>query len=230
MEMKHILLLHGAIGSKQQLQPLAEKLSGKFIVHTLNFSGHGGEALPEIFSIETFASDVLNYLRSNNIEKISIFGYSMGGYVALYLAKHHSEFIDSLFTLATKFLWTPEISAKETKMLDAGKITEKIPAFAKILEERHAPADWKNVLKETTAMMTGMGTGNPLQLSDYESIEQHALISIGDKDTMVTLEETIDVYRHLKNASLLVLPDTQHPIEKVNMERLANELIYFFNK
>jgi esterase/lipase len=42
--MKDILLLHGAIGAKDQLQPLADALKDRYIVHTLNFSGHGGEA------------------------------------------------------------------------------------------------------------------------------------------------------------------------------------------
>ncbi len=226
--MQHILLLHGAIGAKDQLQPLAEKLKTDFTVHTISFSGHGGEAMPDIFSMEIFAQDVLNYLQKNNLESISVFGYSMGGYVALYLAKHHPEKIKKVFTLATKFLWTPEIAAKELKMLDAEKIAAKIPAFAAMLEKRHQPNDWKMVLNKTAEMMTELGNHNPLQLGDYENIGQAIMISIGDKDTMVTLEETIDVYRQLKNANFMVLPETQHPIEKVDVERLAGELKLFF--
>jgi len=87
--MQHVLLLHGAIGAKDQLQPLAEKLKNDFTVHSLSFSGHGAETMPGIFSIETFAQDVLNYLQKNDLKQVSVFGYSMGGYVALYLAKHH---------------------------------------------------------------------------------------------------------------------------------------------
>jgi esterase/lipase len=227
--MQHLLLLHGAIGSKDQLQPLAEKLKNDFIIHSISFSGHGGESMPDAFSIELFANDVLRYLQKNNIEKISIFGYSMGGYVALYLAKHHPEKTDKIFTLATKFLWSPEIAAKEMKMLDAEKIEAKIPAFAKVLEKRHTPNDWKLVLQKTSDMMKILGEKNPLQLNDYEIIENKIMISIGDKDTMVTLEETIDVYRRLKNASFLVLPATQHPIEKIDIDRLSRE-IHFFMK
>jgi esterase/lipase len=227
--MQHILLLHGAIGAKDQLQPLAEQLEAIFLVHTINFRGHGGETIPDVFSIELFAQDVLNYLEKNTIERINIFGYSMGGYVALYLAKHYPAKVEKVFTLATKFLWTPEIAAKETKMLDAGKIAEKIPAFAHILEHRHAPNDWKTVLNKTAEMMAGMGNKNPLQFNDYESIHHSALIAIGDKDTMVTLEETTNVYHKLKNASLLVIPETQHPIEKVDVNRLKKEIVTFFS-
>jgi esterase/lipase len=226
--MKHLLLLHGAIGSKEQLQPLYEKLKGNFLVHSINFSGHGGEKIPDTFSIEIFAADVLKYLKKNKIEKINIFGYSMGGYVALYLAKYRPEKIEKVFTLATKFSWTPEIASKEIRMLDPEKIAEKIPAFAKILEKRHFQNDWKIVLNKTSEMMTAMGNNNPLKLADYVDIENPVLIGIGDKDTMVTLEETIEVYRQLKKGNLIVFPETQHPIEKVNVERLQEEIIRFF--
>lgn len=226
--MQHLLLLHGAIGGKDQLRPLAEKLEGRFIVHTLNFSGHGGEPMPEKFSIETFANDVLRYLKKNKIAKVNIFGYSMGGYVALYLAKHHPEKVEKIFTLATKFLWSPEIAAKEIKMLDAGKIAEKIPAFAQALEKRHTPGDWKTVLTKTAEMMLAMGDQNPLQLADYESIAHPVLVTIGDKDTMVTQEETKEVCRKLQQARYIVLPETQHPIEKADLATLTNELILFF--
>ena len=69
--MKHIILLHGAIGSKEQLQPLADKLKDNFIVHTLSFSGHGGEGMIEEFNIKNFAANVIAYLSKNNIEKIN---------------------------------------------------------------------------------------------------------------------------------------------------------------
>lgn len=226
--MQHLLLLHGAIGAKEQLMPLAEKLKPSYIVHRLNFSGHGGEPMPAHFSIEIFANDVLNYLDKNNINTISIFGYSMGGYVAMFLAKNHPTRINKIMTLATKFHWTEDIAEKEIKMLNPEKIQEKLPSFAKTLEERNMPNDWKLALTATANMMIALGNNNTLHLSDYETIEHQALISIGDKDTMVTLEETVAVYRQLKNANLLVLPNTQHPIEKVELERLSKEIQLFF--
>jgi pimeloyl-ACP methyl ester carboxylesterase len=226
--MQHLLLLHGAIGSADQLKPFAVALAKKYIVHTLNFSGHGGEQDIPAFRIESFADDVLKYLHKHKIESAHVFGYSMGGYVALYLAKHHSEKINKVFTLATKFLWNPVLAQQETKMLDATKISEKIPAFAQALEKRHSPNDWKIVLQKTADMMIALGNDNLLKKEDYEHIQQPVLIGVGDKDMMVTLEETIDVYRSLKQASLIVLPQTPHPIEKVSVERITKEMELFF--
>ncbi len=226
--MQHLLLLHGAIGSKTQFAGLAESLEKHYIVHTLNFSGHGGRELPDSFSIEGFADDVLEYLSQEKLDSVSIFGYSMGGYVALYLARHYPEKVASVFTLATKFLWTPEIALRETKMLDAEKIAQKIPAFAKQLEERHNPADWKAVLVKTAGMMISLGNKNPLIIDDFKQIRQPVQIGIGDRDLMVTLEETVSAYKDLPNANLIVLPKTSHPIEKADTKRLSLEILAFF--
>lgn len=226
--MQKLLLLHGAIGAKDQLQPLADILESDYEVHTLNFAGHGGEKMPDKFSIELFANNVLTYLEQNNISKINIFGYSMGGYVALYLAKYYPNKIEKVFTLATKFAWDPEISQKEIKMLDANKIAEKIPAFAQLLEKRHQPNDWKALLKKTSDMMIALGNKNCLTLQDLTSISIPTKISVGDDDNMVTLGETKEVAQNLKNSELLILQDTLHPIEKVDVMNLSEEIKTFF--
>jgi pimeloyl-ACP methyl ester carboxylesterase len=226
--MKQLLLLHGAIGAKDQLEPLKEELQDLFSIHTLSFSGHGGENMPDAFSISVFAEDVLRYVEENKLEKIDIFGYSMGGYVALYLAKHHPGRIGKVFTLATKFNWTPEIAEKETKMLDAEKIGEKVPAFAKALEQRHAPNDWKNLLKKTADMMTALGRQNSLTLADLAEISIPVVVSVGDNDNMVTQEETAAMTRQLPSGKLHIFPGMQHPIEKANLQELRKEIVSFF--
>lgn len=225
---KDLLLLHGAIGSKDQFQKLSGLLYEHFTIHTLNFSGHGDATPSQKFSIEIFADEVLQYLETNKIESINIFGYSMGGYIALYLARFYSQRIDKVFTFATKFLWSPEIAAKEIKMLQPQIIKEKLPAFAEALNIRHH-GNRETVLANTADMMKRMGEHNPLSLEDYNEIESMVLIGIGDQDNMVSLEETINVYRNLKNAGLLVIPQTPHPIEKIDITRLKNEILSFFN-
>src|SRR5690349_10027502 len=121
--MKPLLLLHGALGSADQFDQLNKLLRDKYQVHTLNFSGHGGNPFPEQdFSIPLFALEVLHYMEENRIERPSFFGYSMGGYIAMYLAKNLSHKVESVITLATKFQWDKEIAARESKMLDANAI------------------------------------------------------------------------------------------------------------
>ena len=220
--MQHLLLLHGAIGSKDQLQPLANVLQENFIIHTIDFSGHGGSAIPEApFSIDLFATQALEYLDQNNVAEVNIFGYSMGGYVALYLAKHHPNKLKKIITLGTKFYWDETIAAKEIKMLDPEIIQQKIPAFATQLKERHAPADWKGVLKKTRDLLEGLGNNSPLKSRHYLDILIPCLLLLGDRDKMITLEETIAIHKQLPNAQLGILPATPHPIEQMDIGLLA---------
>jgi pimeloyl-ACP methyl ester carboxylesterase len=219
--MKPLLLLHGAIGSKEQFAPLQNALSSGNTVFTINFPGHGGSPLAADFSIEHFANDVLRWMEEMKLEKISIFGYSMGGYVALFLAKNYPEKVEAVVTLGTKLHWDATIAAREIKMLQPNIIEQKLPAFAKELEERHQPEDWREVLNKTAMMLEKLGNDDVLPLQDFQQINCPVLLMLGDRDKMVTLEETVRVFKKFANAQLAVLPNTPHPIEQVDTELLA---------
>jgi pimeloyl-ACP methyl ester carboxylesterase len=220
--MRHLLLLHGALGSKEQFAFLDEKLSNNFIVHRFNLTAHGGNTIPaDALSIELFATDVLNYMQDQNIEQANIFGYSMGGYAAMYIAKHNPQKICKLITLATKFYWDETIAAREIKMLDAATIELKVPDFAQQLAKRHAPQNWKLLLNKTAEMMNELGKDNTLKQDDYITIRTPSLIMLGDRDKMVSLDETVAVYKSLSNAQMCVLPNTPHAFEQVNTDLLA---------
>ncbi|MBK8521640.1 MAG: alpha/beta fold hydrolase [Chitinophagaceae bacterium] len=226
--MQTILLLHGAIGAANQLSGVENELADSVAVLHFNFSGHGGSPFAaEDFSIALFAMEVMAFLDKKGIPSINIFGYSMGGYVAMYLAKHHPERVNKIITLATKFKWDENIAANETKMLNAEKIEAKLPDFAASLQKRHAPNNWKTVLEKTAAMLVEMGKDNPLKPVDYPAIQQPVLLMLGDRDKMVTLEETVEVYKNLPKAQLAILPNTAHPIEMVDQARLAYEIRSF---
>lgn len=227
--MKKLLMLHGAVGAKDQLAGLKELLSAGFEVHTLNFTGHGGSDIPiEPFTMDMFAGDIISYLDTNSINEINIFGYSMGGYAALYAAMKYPGRISKIFTLAAKFEWTHETAEREVKMLDAEKIKAKVPKFAAELAARHGSDKWETVLKKTAEMMKALGNKKVLNADILKQINNEALIGIGDSDKMVSIEETIAAYRALPNANLIVLPSTPHPIEQVDNERLAMEIERFF--
>lgn len=219
--MKHLLLLHGAIGASAQLQPLAEALRGQYRVHMPDFPGHGAAAANGAFSIPGFAQHVLRYMDDSGIAQADIFGYSMGGYVGMYLARHHALRVESVVTLATKYHWDPATAEKECAMLDADKIAAKLPAFADVLATRHTAHGWQQVLADTQALLRGLGAENALQPEDYPAIQQPTLLLLGDRDKMVTIEETLTVYRSLHHAQLGILPATPHPIEQVDVGMLA---------
>jgi esterase/lipase len=219
--MYSIILLHSAIGAKDQLEPLAKELKQVgFDVHTFNFSGHGNAPFQNEFSIKQFASELETAIQKENLIKPIIFGYSMGGYVALYLAKHKPGLLGNIITLGTKFEWTPEIAQREIKMLEVKTIIDKVPKFAETLKTRHGN-NWELLLQKTATMMVDLGNTNALSLEDISYIENHITIGLADKDTMVSLAETTAIYKQLKNSAMFMLPNTKHPIETVDVGLLA---------
>jgi esterase/lipase len=219
--MKNIILIHGAIGAKDQLEFLANALKQEGCnVFVLNFSGHGHSAFQDKFGIEQFALELEQFININHLIAPTIFGYSMGGYVALYLAYCKPTLLGSIITLGTKFEWSPEISQKEIKMLNVQTILEKVPKFAETLKLRHGQ-NWELLLQKTVEMMLNMGLKNTMSLSDFKTIQNKVFIGLADKDTMVGLNETISVYKQLSNGAMYMLPDSKHPIETVNIHLLS---------
>lgn len=217
-----VLILHGALGAMDQFSKLEDQLKDRFDVHRLNFSGHGGKTDHDApFSIDLFSKDTINYIQSNELKPVKVFGYSMGGYVALNVAMNHPDLIEKIFTLGTKFHWTTESASHEIKMLNPDKIKEKVPAFAQALEKRHSPNDWESVMQKTAQMMIDLGNGKALTNEDLKTIETPALVTVGGADTMVSEEETLNAAENLPNAEFRKIPDWQHPIEKVDQVLLA---------
>lgn len=229
MSLPGLLLLHGALASSTQFDLLKPVLEKDFEVFTFDFPGHGGSDIPsEPFSFSLFVSAISRFLAEQNIQTINVFGYSMGGYAALSFAKDHPQLVNKVFTLATKLDWNEAASQREASMLNPEKMEEKIPAFAKLLESRHHPQDWKKIVSKTREMMLGLGK-NHLAETDFKSIRHPVMLSVGDKDNMVTAEETKLVSRLIPNGAFHIFPDTFHPFEKIKIDVLIPELKTFFS-
>ena len=223
--LKNIILLHGAIGASDQLEPLSKELSANgYQTYSLNFSGHGQTPFENNFSIQQFADELLEFVVKTHLIRPVVFGYSMGGYVALYLASQKPGLFSDIITLGTKFEWTPEIAAKEIKMLDAKTISEKVPKFAEALQKRHGN-DWQLLLQRTAEMMVELGNNNLLNGNSFSKIKNKVLIGLADNDNMVTTAETELVVSQIEKAKPYTLFSTKHPIETVNI----NELIGIIN-
>jgi pimeloyl-ACP methyl ester carboxylesterase len=218
-----ILLLHGALGSKVQLESLAKRIreNGRE-VFIMNFSGHGGESFSkEGFGMPAFVDDVTAFMNLHQLAQVDIFGYSMGGYVALLLAKQNPDRVRNIITLGTKFDWSPESAEQEVKKLNPQKIVEKIPAFAKTLELRHQPIDWREVLNKTARMMIALGSQPPLNQKNLNTISHKVLVALGDQDDMADRNYSENVSIWL-NGQFRLLPNTPHPIEKIDLNLLVD--------
>ncbi len=227
--MEKILFLHGALGSKLQFQPLINSLSSDYECHALNFAGHGGESIPTAgLTFQTFAENILQYLNKHQIEKINLFGFSMGGYAALYFAHLHPERVSKIFTLNVKFNWDPISTAKEAGLLDAEKMLEKVPSFANNLMVIHGLHLWKSLLKSTSDMMKQLSETVTLSEQELKAISQPVLLAIGDRDQTSSVFETLETFKKLPNAAFMVFPQTAHPFERVSLALLQPAIKEFF--
>lgn len=207
---------HGALGSSADLDKLAEALQKEnYTVFTFSFSGHGNTDFETDFDIKQFTLELQQFILKNALVQPSVIGFSMGGYVALNLARRSPEIIDKIITLGTKFNWSKEVVEKEVKLLDAEVMLTKVPAFAKSLELKHGEK-WKTLLLRTAELMRDISVNNYLNSESLKTIQNKTLVGLGDKDQMVSLEETISVYRSLPKANMYILPNTKHPIEQLN--------------
>jgi len=222
---KKLLLLHGAIGSKAQFNVLKTKLEDHFDVYSLNFEGHGGRLTTKSFSIELFAENVLDFLDDQGLDKVQVFGYSMGGYVALKLALQHPDRIEKVTTLGTKFNWDLETAEKEVSLLNPDKVEDKIPHYAAQLWRLHQPQDWKQVMNKTADMMMNMANGAKLSEDDFNQIQQKVTLGWGSEDQMVTLQESEEIAKLLPNGTLITLDGIKHPIESVPVEELMRYIL-----
>lgn len=218
---KPLILLHGALGSENSFQSLKEALSDQFDVYTFNFSGHGGNAFSEEgFGIEVFAEELKQFIETKELQGSKVFGYSMGGYVALHLASTTPGLISQIITLGTKFNWTPENAEQETSRMNPELMEEKIPAYTQLLFERHGN-EWKNLIYQTAGMMIELGEAPLLSNQILEAIDTPTHVMHGDKDHMVTESESKSTGNLLPNGQFLSLSDTPHPIEKIDIQSLS---------
>jgi len=226
--MKELLLLHGALGSKDQFADLEIALADKYKIHTINFSGHGRRpSHHHAFTIQNLAHEVLDWMNEHYIQTIDIFGYSMGGYVALWLARFYPDRVGKILTLGTKLKWNDEEAEKEVKMLNPEVIVEKVPAFAQNLAERHGEHEWKSMVTKTALMMKDLAHTH-LTEQDFIKIESPVLLCRGENDNMVTFDETEYTTRMIKNGGHKTLTGVPHPFEKVPLQIIQTEIESFF--
>ena len=231
-----IVLLHGALGARDTLRPLADALApllpGDAPVHALEFAGHGDTPDPDSdvgaeapFDPGRLAADVADALDARGIARATVFGYSMGGYVALLLAAERPARVGAVVTLATKLDWTPEGAARETARLEPAAIRATVPRFAEALAARRAGAGgWERVLARTAAMMHALAAAPPVTDATLARVACPARVMVGDRDPTVTLAESAAAARALPRGELAVLPGTGHPLEQADPARVAREI------
>lgn len=107
-----LVLLHGFLESSTIWNTIASQLSSHYRIVTIDLPGHGrSETIEGIHSMKLMAEVVHEVLNHLKINKVTIVGHSMGGYVALAFAENQPTMLSRLILLNS----TPESDTIQRK-------------------------------------------------------------------------------------------------------------------
>ena len=223
--MSNLLLLHGALGSKRQLEPLQKRIGGVAI----DLAGHGGREIPaDGLDFDHFLADIDQTFTTAKWQSVRLFGYSMGGYAALLYAARHPERVESVVTVGTKLFWTDEGLQKELRRLDPDAMVAKVPAFVELLAETHGRERWRGLVNAIAQSMSKLAAAPLLTPEVCARIQCQVLLCVGDGDTTAVPHDTRVFASGLQHANVHVLHDTRHPFEEVDLDALEKVLEGFW--
>jgi pimeloyl-ACP methyl ester carboxylesterase len=221
---KPLVLLHGGLGTIGMFAPLLPALAETRQVIAVELQGHGHTAdIERPLSFELMADDIAALIRHLALEKADVFGYSLGGGVALQTAIRHSNVVRKLVVLSATCKsngWYPEVVAGMRSMnAEAAKAWVGSPMHQAYVSVAPKPEDW-------AALVAKLGD---LLRQDYDwstavaTIRVPTMIVVGDADGVCTAH-AVEFFELLgggkkdagwdgsgmSNARLAILPATTH--------------------
>ncbi|MGB0936970.1 MAG: alpha/beta fold hydrolase [Colwellia sp.] len=85
-EGEDVILIHGLLGSLDNLNMIAKELSSQYRVTSVDVRNHGSSFHEAQMSYSLLAQDVFNVLKALSIKECSLLGHSMGGKIAMEMA------------------------------------------------------------------------------------------------------------------------------------------------
>jgi pimeloyl-ACP methyl ester carboxylesterase len=190
--------------------------------------GATGSSVPH--TVEQMSADAIAFIRALGLEKVDLFGFSLGGGVAQVVALQAPELVRRMILAGTGPRGGGGID-QITKIaviayLKAG-LTFSDPRnflfFPRTGEGKRAASDYLNRLKERThnrdkrismqariAQLKAIRHAGQSQPDDLSLITQPVFVANGDHDLMVASSHSADMARRLPNAQLKIYPDSGH--------------------
>lgn len=211
-----LVLLPGLLGSiGSQWRNFITPLSKEYRVVLMDLRGHGrSENKANWLDPEQMTKDILGLADFLKADTFHITGYSLGGYLGLMLALNQPRRVSTLLMHATKFYWTKDAVANMRNQLDPDAMSSKVPAYANQLAQEHGGSHWRVLVRQAADLV-----GYLSEKGITEGMAAHAqcqcLVSVGDRDELVSLPEAQRLSRVLPNCDLIVLPGVRHPFQSL---------------
>lgn len=235
-----VVLLHGAYSNiESDFEELLPALAQTRQVIAVEQQGHGRTAdIDRPLGYEQMADDTAGLLRQLGVGVADLFGYSLGGGVALRVAQRHPTVARKVILAGgTGYSWEgfyPEVTAG-LKGMAAAAMAEVLAgtpwgqAYARLAPN---PADFPTLVEKKMALDQGWQGWSAEEIA---AVAAPALLIIGDAD-IVRPEHTVELFRLLgggmpgdlvgvPKTQLAVLPGTTHVtlIERVEWLRSMTE-------
>lgn len=189
-----VVLLHGYLESMLVWENFVSLLYKNVRVVTLDLPGHGISVVEgEEHSMEFLATVVRDGVKALGIEKCTVVGHSMGGYVALAMCELYPEIIDGVVLLSS----TPNSDSEEKQKNRAREIS-LVKAGKKEMLANVAPS-------------AGFAAGNRVRMKDYimDLVEQVYITEddgvVALLNGMMTRKDQNDMMRKLPRPQLFIL-------------------------
>jgi pimeloyl-ACP methyl ester carboxylesterase len=174
--------------------------------------GHGHT--PDIerqMTVDTLADDVAALLRHLDIDRADLFGFSLGGMIALSVAIRYPEMVGRLVLASAPYRGDGFHQETRPEQVNSGsrRLPRKADRDAWEAEYRRVapdPGQWLAVQEKVPAMVAAFDGWSADQL---RSIRARTLILAGDTD-FVRLPHAIEMFELIQDAQLAVLPNCLH--------------------
>lgn len=222
-----LVVLHGALGSTAlETDRLVRHWERRFRVVAVDFEGHGAsgdvpgeDGTPRVPTWPDLVESVTAAMDAAGAPRAHVFGFSMGGGVALALAHRHPERVDRLAVHAANVQWRADEVAPMVAPMAPERLAAETPFWARRLAETHG-GRWP-ALAERMAAFTRRLPDERMPDEALASIAAPTLVTHGDRDRFFALEHALHLRRTIPDARLAVLPGVDHPIQTADASALA---------
>jgi pimeloyl-ACP methyl ester carboxylesterase len=147
-----LVMLHGGIGASETLAPLVPAFDRRVILADLQGHGRTPDA-DRPLRPALMADDIAELASELGLEQIDLFGYSLGGAVALRTAIQHPELVRRLVLVAIAMKRDgnhPEVVEAFDQLTEAAAEPMKAsPAYAHYARVAPRPEDWPVLIGKT---------------------------------------------------------------------------------
>lgn len=226
-----MLLIPGLLGSaERQWRQLAPALGNERRLVFMDLRGHGrSENRAPGLAPEQMARDLAGLLEYLEADRVDLAGYDLGGYLALLTYLKAPSRVARIFMHATKYYYRETDGQAMRAQLDPDRLSEAAPAFANKLAVEHGAARWRSLARQA-ADLTAHLQQHGLKENALAQIRCPVLVSVGDRDEIISVKEAYRLAHALPKAALLVMPDVGHPFQTIDVKLLIAALDKFFNE